>query len=1604
MSTHDESYLQLSAAQREVWFAEQVLPGTSTYIASEYLEIRGPLDRGLFEAALRRTMSEAETLQVRLVETAEGPRQVVLRDFPWELSYEDFGSDDAPDAAADTWLREQMKRPFDLAHPPLFNHGLLRLAEDRHFWYHGYHHAVMDQFAMSLIARRVPEVYTALLRGEQVPDTPFLPLAELLSADAAYRSSEDFDRDRDFWADRLAGWNGPVDLGGSASGTAEPGAIHRRTVQLSAEDSEALRAVADTESVRWPRVLIAATAVYLHRLTGERDIVIGTPVPARPDSRAQRVPAMASNVLPLRLTVEPDMTLGAVVAQVSSGIREIMAHQRHRGEEVVRALGLSGGIARGFAPFANMIPFSYEVAFGDSRATVHNVGPGMIGRLSVLVWDRSDGAGFRMDVVADARTHSAQDVDVHSDRLVHVLKSVAATPEKPVRALELSTAQERSEALAAGTGASVDVPPATLHELFEAQTSRTPDAPALRSDGQELTYAQLDERADGLAHALAERGVGPEDVVAVALPRSTDLVVSLLAVLKTGAAYLPVDPGLPAERLRHMLDDARPVLLLTHERIAAGLPAVPVTTLSLDGPCAAADPAADSAARRRTAVAPAPDHAAYVIYTSGSTGRPKGVVVPHRGIVNRLHWMQEQYGLTPDDRVLQKTPAGFDVSVWEFFWPLATGAVLVLAKPDGHRDAAYLTRLVRSERITTIHFVPSMLRAFLGDPGAADCATVLRRVICSGEALPVDLQDSFLTTFRNDGVELHNLYGPTEASVDVTSWQCAPEPDATVVPIGRAVTNTRLYVLDQHLSPVPQGMTGELYIAGDQVARGYLRRQELTAGRFVADPFGEPGGRMYRTGDLARLRADGALEFLGRTDDQVKLRGFRIEPGEIETALAQHASVAHAAVVVRHDQPGDERLVGYVVPSGETPVDPVEVKAHLARYLPDYMVPAALVVLDELPLSHNGKLDRKALPAPAEAAAGGGREPRGPREEILCGLFAEVLGVARVGVDDDFFALGGHSLLAGRLIGRVRAELGVELEIRALFESSTVAELAGRLTEGDVTRPELTPVARPQDIPLSFAQQRLWFLHRLEGPSPTYNMPLVLELSGTLDRTALRLALADVVARHESLRTVFPPVGGVPRQVIRPTADVPLPVTDVADRAELDTMVRERARHAFDLSVETPLRAELFSEGPTKHVLLVLIHHIAADGWSLSPFAQDLTDAYRARHGGGERHRPELPVQYADYTLWQRRLLGDATDPDSRLAEQVAYWREALAGLPDQLDLPTDRPRPAVESHRGDMFEFRIAPELHQGLADLARRSGASLYMVLQAGLAALFHRLGAGTDIPLGCAIAGRTDQALDDAVGLFVNTLVLRTDTSGDPTFAELLKRVRATTLDAFENQDVPFEYLVEELNPTRSAGRHPLFQTALVLQNSPTARFDLPGLGVEAALVGAGAARADMFFSLSERWAVDGGLDGLDGFVEYSSDLFDAATVESVVERWLRLLSVVVEDADVAIGSVDVLSGDERRGILEAGRGPVFGGGAEGGCWPGLFGARVGAAPDDVALVSGGVGLSYGEVMDRAGRLARLLVARGAGPGVLVGVALPRSAGGVVGLLAVLLSGAA
>ncbi|MFN6442085.1 MAG: amino acid adenylation domain-containing protein, partial [Nostoc sp. DedSLP01] len=1265
------------------------------------------------------------------------------------------------------------------------------------------------------------------------------------------------------------------------------------------------------------------------------------------------------------------------------------------------------------------LPIESAIAKFDLTLSMENTSTGLVGG-----WD------YNTDLF-DSST-----IERMTGHFVTLLEAIVANPSERISQLPILTASEQQQLLIDWNDTQVDYAfDKCIHQLFEEQVERTPDAVAVVFENQQLTYHELNCRANQLAHYLRSLGVGADVLVGICAERSLEMVVGLLGILKAGGAYVPLDPEYPQDRLSFMLEDAQVSLLLTQQQLVEKLPEHQARVVCLD-----TDWEIILQSNQQNPITGVQaSNLAYVIYTSGSTGKPKGAINTHLGICNRLLWMQQAYQLTEIDCVLQKTPFSFDVSVWEFFWPLLTGARLVVAKPGGHKDSGYLVNLILEQQVTTLHFVPSMLRAFVEEENVKNCSS-LKRVICSGEALPLELQERFFACL---GCQLHNLYGPTEAAIDVTFWECQPESNLKTVPIGRPISNTQIYILDQNLQPVPVGVPGELHIGGVGLAKGYLNRPELTQEKFIPNPFSgsrEPGEqrsrgvrerrrkivpspvsslqspaspRLYKTGDLARYLPDGNIEYLGRIDNQVKIRGFRIELGEIEAALSQHQDVQTSVVIVREDIPGDKRLVSYIVLQPEQTPTVKELRSFLKEKLPEYMLPSAIVILESLPLTSNGKIDRRALPAPELSSTLSDKyvAPRTPLEEILALIWQQVLKIEFVGRHDNFFTLGGHSLLATQLVSRVRSSLKVELPLRSLFAAPTIAELAPliqQLQQQDIelAAPPILRRAENAEIPLSYAQQRLWFLDQFEPDSPFYNLPMGLRFVGNVNVVALEQSLIEIIHRHEALRTNFVSVDGKPTQIIQIELNWSLAVVDLqhlpllvlseAEVTEQETaaqkLVQQQAIEPFDLAHDALIRATLIVLSPTEQWLSVSIHHVVSDGWSMGVFVEELTTLYNAYSQGQPSPLLPLPIQYADFAIWQRQWLQGEV-----LKNQLSYWKQQLANAPTFLPLPTDRPRPAVQTFNGAYLEFALSDELTQRLLQLSQKQGCTLFMTLLAAYNTLLYRYTGQEDILVGSPIANRDRSEIEGLIGFFVNTLVMRTNLTENPTFSELLTRVRDMAMEAYSHQYLPFEMLVEALQPERDLSHAPLFQVMFVLQNAPTSGLELTKLNVSSLPIKLTTSRFDLTLIMQNT------ATGMVGLWEYSTDLFDASTIERMTSHFVTLLESIIANPEQHLAQLPLLSEVEQQQLLLKWNDTGLDYPLDK-CIHQLFEEQLGRSPDAVAVVFDNQQLTYQQLNCRANQLAHYLRSLGVKPDTLVGICVERSIEMVVGILGILKAGGA
>ncbi|MBE8987319.1 amino acid adenylation domain-containing protein [Nostoc sp. LEGE 12450] len=1129
-----------------------------------------------------------------------------------------------------------------------------------------------------------------------------------------------------------------------------------------------------------------------------------------------------------------------------------------------------------------------------------------------------------------------------------------------------------------------------IHQMFEMQVERSPQSIAVIFENTQLTYWQLNQQANQVAHHLRALGVGPEVLVGICLERSLEMIVGLLGILKAGGAYVPLDPAYPSERLAFILEDTQTPVLLTQEKLLKNLPPHQAQVVCLDS-----NWQGNIQNSQENPVNETTDHnLIYVIYTSGSTGKPKGVMIPHRGIRNQLYWRQTTFRLTQVDKVLLTISFSFDPSVWQIFWPLCFGGQLIVARPGGHQDTAYLVKVITEQQITVLALVPSILRVLLEEKGIENCS-FLRHITCGGEALPGELIERFFAKLDLDNV-LYNCYGPTEASIDTTFWTCQRGTNSTIAPIGRPITNAEIHILDDNLQPVPVGESGELHIGGIGLALGYLNRPELTIDKFIFNPFSsEPGARLYKTGDLARYLSDGNIEFLNRIDDQVKIRGFRIELGEIEAILGQHPALTQTLVIVREDVPGDKQLVAYIVAKPEQIPNQVELRRFLQGRLPEYMVPAFFVFLDTLPLNPNGKIDRRALPAPHTSDFGLSTNfvpPQNATEEVLASIWAKVLRLEQVGIQDDFFELGGHSLLATQVMSRIRQAFQIEIPLQLLFENPTIATLAQMIPtatrSGNQTIPQ---IANRESAPLSFAQQRVWFLQQLQPDSRAYILSNAQRLSGKLNVSVLQQSLDAIVVHHEALRTNFiTSLDGNPIQVIATPRPVELKIIEVT-QDQVEFILKKEAQRPFNLESDLMLRATLLQVDEQEHILLLVMHHIASDGWSIGIIEQQLAEVYEAFLRGKASPLPKLPIQYADFAIWQHQWLSGEI-----LSGQIDYWKTQLAGANTVLELPTDLPRPAVQTYQGAVQSLILTQNLSASLKELSHQQGVTLFMTLLAAFGTILYRYTGQEDILIGSPIAGRNQVETEGLIGFFVNTLAIRTNFAGNPSFRQLLSQVREVTLGAYAHQDLPFEKLVEELQPERDMSHSPLFQVMFAFHNTPSQLWELPGLRIAPLDVHSGAAKFDLTLDIKET------SEGIKAGIEYNTNLFDATTIARMLGHFQTLLEGIVANPEQHISNLPLLKESEQHQLLVEWNNTQTDY-PKNTCIHQLFEAQTERTPNAIAVIFDNQQLTYQQLNDYANQLAHYLQSLGVKPEIPVGICVERSLNLIIGLLGTLKAGA-
>ncbi|GCE28513.1 hypothetical protein KDA_39970 [Dictyobacter alpinus] len=1600
--------IPLSFAQQRLWFIEQLEPGSVHYHLPTALLLEGMLEIAMLERALRTVISRHESLRTVFHASAGHAFQFIQAADPTliipVIDLSKLG-DEASGNIAHGLAKEEARQPFDLVQGPLMRVKLLRLSIDRHVLLLTIHHIVADGWSMQILIHEISQLYNALNKDEPSPLTE-LPIqyADFAIWQQSWLQGDLLTRELHYWRQNLAGvstLNLPTDYARPALQTFHGARLY---AYLTSDLTSSLKKLSQREGVTLFMLLLAAFQVLLARYSGQDDIAVGTPIAGRTHTELEQLIGFFVNTLVMRSDLAGASDFRQLLARVRETTLQAYAHQDVPFEKLVEALQPERDLSRSplfqamFAlhniPAANATIDGLEVSYFKQEATIARYD------LTLEIMDTPPGLVCAFEYNSDL--FAAETIAGMLEHWQILLEGIVARPSSPLSALPLLTPRELQLLLHTWNDSAVpSSSQLSLPQAFSLQAAHYPDRVALSFQDQLLTFSELDHRADLLASFLQRHGIGPEHCIPLCLQRSPDLLLALLAVLKTGAAYLPLDPSYPAQRLRTILDEVRPLLLLTQQDLLPLVGDHASLPLCLDQLWPRLlDPQADLLPLTST-VAFHPDQLAYVIYTSGSTGRPKGVMVTQHNLLNFLAAMLPRLQLQEQDRWLAITSISFDIAALEIFLPLLCGTQISLAPRHFSSDGAALARHLDEEAITIMQATPTTWQLLLtaGWRPHADL-----QVLCGGEAFPPALASQL-----HPARTLWNLYGPTETTIWSAAARLAALERTSPVPLGAPLDNTTLYVLDRVGQLVPPGVPGELFIGGQGVARGYFRQAGLTAERFLPDPFSAtPGERLYRTGDVVRYRANGRLEYLGRGDQQIKLRGLRIEIGEIEAALVQHPTVREAVVSLWRVSEADQRLVAYVIAQPNSTIATQQLRDHLRQMLPNYMVPAYILVMEQFPLTPNGKIDRLGLPTPEEQQSevlSGRARPLSPIEEVIAGFYHELLALKQPEPQSHFFAAGGHSLLATQLQARIRAIAGVEVPLRAIFERPTIEGIAraiqDKLREQPTpSQPSLCEVARTQPLPLSFAQQRLWFLDQLEPASTAYTMPATLRLSGPLHARAFEHSIKQIVQRHEILRTTFQTRDTIPVQVIGDADDYHLPIVDLRGlleetrEAEIHRLAIQETETGFDLSTGPLLRTTLLRAGVDEHIFLLTTHHIIADAWSTNIFMRELSYYYHVDLTQQPTTLPELPIQYADYAAWQHNWFGS-----EQLQTQLGYWKEQLRNI-EPLNLPTDHSRPAIQTFHGSHQHITIAPPLLQALQTLSQQENATLFMTLVTAFQILLARYSGQSDISVGTDIANRTQLELEGLIGFFANTLVLRTNLTDNPTFTQALVRVRHNALQAYANQDIPFERIVEELQPERDLSRPPLFQVLVSSQPAtlPTEETTtLEGVRIQTIPLLHHSAKFDLTFSWEET------ATGLHCDLEYNTDLFEFASIARLLEHWRTLLEQVVSQPESRIQSLPLLSERERNSMLNE--------------WNStqadyplqapfhrLFEQQASQTPDRIAVVYQQEYVTYAELNRRAQQLARQLLQRGIQPEQLVGLYLERSVEMLIGMLAIFKAGAA
>jgi amino acid adenylation domain-containing protein len=1522
LAVNRERRLPLSFAQQRLWFLYQMEPDNSFYNIPIAVRLRGPLDVPVMERTLNEMLRRHESLRTGFASANGQAVQVIAPELHLRLKAEDLthllpGEQEAEVQRASA---VQATAPFDLQDAPLLRVSLLRFATEEHVVLFTMHHIISDGWSMDVLVREVGALYQAYLRGEDSPlEELNIQYADYAVWQREWLSGEVLEQQLAYWSKQLAGAPTVLEL---PTDKVRPAMQSYRgatqAISYSRELTTKLHALSRHEAVTLYMTVLAAFEVLLYRYSGQTQMLLGMPIANRTRVEVEKLIGFFVNTLVVRGEVRAEEKFRELLREVREVVLGAYTNQDVPFEKVVEALNPERDMSR--SPLFQVV-LSWQNA-PNSGLKLENIELSPVEveyktvryDIELVLWEADGRIVGNIEYNTDL--YEAETIVRMGQHLKTLLESIVADPDLRISDLSMLEEAESEQLLVKWNETQAGYPhERCIQHLLEAQVKRTPDALAVVSAGQRLTYSELNGRANQLAHYLRSLGVGPETIVGLCMEPSLEMTVALLGILKAGGAYLPIDPTLPQERCSYFLEDTRTQLLLTTQDLAEHFSHQRVGLLYLDS----ASEEINKQSQENPKVGVTPENLAYVIYTSGSTGQPKGVLLSHRGLVNHSVYCVDRYGLQPQDRVLQFASLSFDVAAEEIFPTLLSGAAVVLW-PD-RRTSAFdaLLELIEEENLSVLNLPAAYWHEWVAElyRTREQVAESLRLLIIGSDRVLRERLSQWRQLVWHD-VEWRNAYGLTETTITTTIYEPPSRLDdlqGLSLPVGRPIANTQVYLLDANLNPVPVGIPGELYVGGDGLARGYLNQSERTAERFIPDPFGSrAGARLYRTGDLARYLPDGNLDLLGRADQQVKIRGFRIELGEIESVLARYPGIHECVVIVREYQPGDRQLVGYVVAEPSGTLDIVALRSYLREQLPEYMVPSRLHQLDQMPLNANGKVDRRALPAPEitlqETSGSGYPTSWTPTQEMLAGIWCEVLGLEQVSLGDNFFDLGGHSLLATQASSRVQEAFAVEFQLHHFFETPVLRDMAEVLEEAHRAGHEMKPaplkrVSREQALPLSHAQQRLWFLDQLEGGSAFYNCPGAVRLKGRLDVVTLEQSINEIIRRHESLRTSFPATDGHPVQFIAEEMRVDLSVEDLSHlrpteaESEAERLATEESHRPFDLARGPLLRLRLLRLGAEDHVVLFTMHHIIADGWSVGVLLREIGALYEAFAKGEASPLAELPIQYADYAVWQREWLSGEV-----LERQLEYWKNHLAGAPAVLELPLDRPRPAEQTFRGARLPVILNAELTESLRVLSRREGVTMFMTLFAGFNTLLHYYSGAEDLVVSTDLANRSRIETEGLIGFFVNQLPLRTDLAGNPTFGELLQRVRRVALGSYAHEHVSFDRLVEALKPERSLQYTPLFQVNLTLQNTPDSSVTLSGLTSSPVEMKVVTAQLDLSFNFAE---VD---HTLVGALEYNTDLFDAETMHQLISDFTTILSSAVENPEAKLSELKAALAEQRR----------------------------------------------------------------------------------------------